>query len=268
MSEREEISRGLCAGRSCRAIAGLLGRAVSTISREVGNNGGRDVYRAIAGQERALDRARRPKQCLLAARPALRQTVLTLLCEEWSPEQIVGHLRRHHGSDRSARRRPDRPATARLDHRLTRYGTNRRGRRASGRPACGRAVHPGAPQRVRPGEEGHAPCPAKRGRTRNAGTKHQRSGWSSSSTERPGAGPVSRPRLRQRWNQSAAWTAGGCPILAPSAKNGARSRGRPRCPGARPAPAGRCSSRTVVRGRAAEAIAEVTSLLAPGDARR
>ena len=99
LGEREEISRGLCAGHSYRAIARLLGRAVSTISREVGNNGGRDVYRAIAAQERALDRARRPKQCLLAARPALRQTVLTLLREEWSPEQIVGHLRRYHGTD-------------------------------------------------------------------------------------------------------------------------------------------------------------------------
>ncbi|MEU1409589.1 helix-turn-helix domain-containing protein [Streptomyces sp. NPDC005728] len=99
LGEREEISRGLCAGHSYRAIAGLLGRAVSTISREVGNNGGRDVYRAIAVQERALDRARRPKQCLLAARPALRQKVLTLLCEEWSPEQIVGYLRRYHGND-------------------------------------------------------------------------------------------------------------------------------------------------------------------------
>ncbi|MGI3197560.1 IS30 family transposase [Streptomyces sp. GLT-R25] len=99
MGEREEISRGLCAGESYRAIAGLLGRAVSTISREVSNNGGRDVYRAIAAQERALDRARRPKQCLLARRPALRQTVLTLLKEEWSPEQIVGHLRLHHGDD-------------------------------------------------------------------------------------------------------------------------------------------------------------------------
>ncbi|MGX1267027.1 hypothetical protein RKD18_000221 [Streptomyces phaeoluteigriseus] len=60
LDEREEISRGLCAGHSYRAIAGLLGRAVSTISREVGYNGGRDVYRAIAAQERALDRARRP----------------------------------------------------------------------------------------------------------------------------------------------------------------------------------------------------------------
>lgn len=55
VGEREEISRGLCAGESYRAIAGLLGRAVSTISREVNKNGGRDVYRAIAAQERPRD---------------------------------------------------------------------------------------------------------------------------------------------------------------------------------------------------------------------
>lgn len=87
MGEREEISRGLCAGESYRTIAGLLGRAASTISREVNNNGGRDVYRAIDAQERAPQRARHPKQCLLAGRPALRETVLTLLREEWSPDR-------------------------------------------------------------------------------------------------------------------------------------------------------------------------------------
>ncbi|MEU9187965.1 helix-turn-helix domain-containing protein [Streptomyces sp. NPDC048484] len=69
MGDRKEISRGLCAGDSYRAIAGLLGRAVSTISREVSNNGGRDVYRAIAAQERALDRARRPSSACLPAGP-------------------------------------------------------------------------------------------------------------------------------------------------------------------------------------------------------
>lgn len=72
LGEREEISRMLCAG---------------------------DSYRVIAAQERALDRGRRPKECLLARRPALRQAVLALLREEWSPEQIVGHLRLRHGDD-------------------------------------------------------------------------------------------------------------------------------------------------------------------------
>ncbi|WP_198357581.1 IS30 family transposase [Streptomyces sp. So13.3] len=96
---REEVSRGLCAGESYRTLAGRLGRAVSTISREVNKNGGRDVYRAIAAQERSLAHAKRPKHCLLAREPALRQQVLVLLKEEWSPEQIVGHLRLHHGTD-------------------------------------------------------------------------------------------------------------------------------------------------------------------------
>ena len=46
LSEREEISRGLVARRSIRSIARLLGRAPSTVSREVGRNGGYGRYRA------------------------------------------------------------------------------------------------------------------------------------------------------------------------------------------------------------------------------
>ncbi|WP_235877847.1 helix-turn-helix domain-containing protein [Saccharopolyspora karakumensis] len=97
--EREEISRGLSAGCSFRAIATSLYRAVSTISREVNKNGGRDAYRATTAQERAHEQARRPKRCLLARKSALRNEVMALLREEWSPEQIVGYLRRHHGND-------------------------------------------------------------------------------------------------------------------------------------------------------------------------
>ncbi|GAA3277268.1 hypothetical protein GCM10010493_65560 [Streptomyces lavendulae subsp. grasserius] len=66
-------------GRSYRAIAAVLGRAVLTVSREVNGNEGRHCYRAIAAQERAHLSDRRPKVCLLARRPALRQTVLNLL---------------------------------------------------------------------------------------------------------------------------------------------------------------------------------------------
>ncbi len=44
--EREEISRGLAAGQSLRSLAGQLGRAPSTISREVRRHGGRRAYRA------------------------------------------------------------------------------------------------------------------------------------------------------------------------------------------------------------------------------
>jgi IS30 family transposase len=52
LAEREEISRGLWAGRSLRAIALELGRAPSTICREVNANGGRRRYRALDAERR------------------------------------------------------------------------------------------------------------------------------------------------------------------------------------------------------------------------
>jgi DNA-binding CsgD family transcriptional regulator len=45
MAEREEISRGVAAGEPCRQIAARLGRAPSTVSRELARNGGRSRYR-------------------------------------------------------------------------------------------------------------------------------------------------------------------------------------------------------------------------------
>lgn len=53
MSEREEISRGIVAGRSIRSIASELGRAPSTISRELCRNGGRRRYRAKTADKAA-----------------------------------------------------------------------------------------------------------------------------------------------------------------------------------------------------------------------
>ncbi len=46
LAEREEISRSLAAGHPIRRIAQLLGRAPSTISREISRNGGQTSYRA------------------------------------------------------------------------------------------------------------------------------------------------------------------------------------------------------------------------------
>src|SRR6266849_3914228 len=46
LEEREEISRGIAAGRSIRRIAARLGRAPSTVTREVRRHGGRSAYRA------------------------------------------------------------------------------------------------------------------------------------------------------------------------------------------------------------------------------
>ncbi|MBT2430592.1 IS30 family transposase [Streptomyces sp. ISL-112] len=94
LAEREEISRGLAAGDSFRVIAGRLGRAPSTVSREVGRHGGREKYRAARADEGAWDNARRPKSCLLQQSPALRDTVAGKLKEDWSPRQIAGWLAR------------------------------------------------------------------------------------------------------------------------------------------------------------------------------
>jgi DNA-binding CsgD family transcriptional regulator len=91
--EREEISRGLVSGRSFRQLGRDLGRAVPTISREVARNGGHRAYRAARAEERALDRARRPKPCQLAFNPALCKLVAGKLSGQWSPQQIAGWLK-------------------------------------------------------------------------------------------------------------------------------------------------------------------------------
>jgi IS30 family transposase len=92
LAEREEVSRGLVAGRSLRSIAAQLGRAPSTISREVARNGGRDGYRATRSDQAAWSRALRPKPCKLACHPRLRATVSAKLRRNWSPEQVAGWL--------------------------------------------------------------------------------------------------------------------------------------------------------------------------------
>ena len=75
LTEREEISRGLISKRSLRWIARHLGRAPSTISREVQRNGGREAYRAAACDKAIWDRALRPKVCKLACYPRLAHAV-------------------------------------------------------------------------------------------------------------------------------------------------------------------------------------------------
>jgi transposase, IS30 family len=99
LSEREEISRGLAAGWSLRAIAADLGRAPSTVSREVNANGGRRAYRALAANRAAHRRAKRPKVCKLASCRRLRVKVEAKLAECWSPEQISGWLARTYPND-------------------------------------------------------------------------------------------------------------------------------------------------------------------------
>jgi IS30 family transposase len=94
LAEREEISRGIVAGRSVRSIASALARAPSTISREIRRNGGERCYRAAGADKRAWKQALRPKACKLAVHARLRQAVVLKLEANWSPEQIAGWLKR------------------------------------------------------------------------------------------------------------------------------------------------------------------------------
>jgi IS30 family transposase len=121
--EREQIMIGASQGESIRSIAGRLGRAPSTIMREIHSNGrcreargryralhrfganrggwdARSGYSARIAQRRSEERARRPKAGKLARCPVLRDKVQTLLTKKYSPEQIAGEL---------AKSYPDRP---------------------------------------------------------------------------------------------------------------------------------------------------------------
>ena len=99
MAEREEISRGVAAGEPCRQIAARLGRAPSTVSRELARNGGRHHYRAQGADAAAYQRALRPKPAKLVLRPRLRSVVEAKLALRWSPEQIAGWLPLAYPSD-------------------------------------------------------------------------------------------------------------------------------------------------------------------------
>jgi IS30 family transposase len=99
LSEREEISRGVVLGRSMRAIAVCMGRAPSTVSREIRRNGGCGGYRASDADQAAWDQARRPKRCKLVQNRELARIVAQKLKELWSPEQIAGWLKSTYSDD-------------------------------------------------------------------------------------------------------------------------------------------------------------------------
>jgi len=137
-SEREEIAVLLAGGSGVREIARQLGRAPSTISRELQRNAaigtGRLEYRASTAQTHADRRARRPKPAKLAVNPQLRRYVQDRLSGSvqrpdgsvagpevgwagrrhgprkdrrwgqcWSPEQIAGRIRVDFPDDESMR---------------------------------------------------------------------------------------------------------------------------------------------------------------------
>src|SRR5437879_9567382 len=86
-------------GESCRAMARRLGRAPSTVSREVHRNGGRQSYRAAAADGAAVGRRRRPKPGKLTLSSALRAEVEAGLQLDWSPKQISAWLKREYSDN-------------------------------------------------------------------------------------------------------------------------------------------------------------------------
>ncbi len=99
LCEREEISRGVVAGQSLRFIAATLGRAPSTVSREINRNGGRRGYRASQADQCAWHRAHRAKTCKLVKNRALARVVAQKLKKLWSPDQITGWLKYTYAHD-------------------------------------------------------------------------------------------------------------------------------------------------------------------------
>jgi transposase, IS30 family len=106
-AEREEIALARAGGESMRSIARRLGRSPSTVSRELARNTGRGGYRATTAHAFAYTRACRPKPSKLATNVELRRRVEEHLARRYSPEQIVGRLRRQFPDDPQMRVAPE-----------------------------------------------------------------------------------------------------------------------------------------------------------------
>ena len=88
-------------GQSIRSVATRLGRAPSTVSREIKRNGGQSAYRATEADGATWDRALHPKHCNLVENMALARIVTDKLRRLWSPEQVAGWLRQTYPCDES-----------------------------------------------------------------------------------------------------------------------------------------------------------------------
>jgi IS30 family transposase len=158
-ADREEISRGIAGGRSAAVIAAGLGRAASTVSREIRRNGGREHYRAVKADQRAVMLAKRPKPQRLDTNLMLLIVVAFKLGQDWSPKQIYQWLRRTYPEDELMR----------LSHEAiyrSIYIAERKAlARCLGRPS--RHLRSGRTMRVL-----RAPRVSKRGRLRNVVSIH------------------------------------------------------------------------------------------------
>jgi IS30 family transposase len=147
--EREEIRAGIAAGDTFRAIARRLGRAPSTVSREVGGVAGRGRYRATRADDLACVRALRPKPTKLDRNPRLRQAVVGMLELRFSPRQISARLRLQYPDDVEMRIAPETiyqslyvQSRGRLRKDLARYLRTGRTRRKPRRGPTGRGRIP------------------------------------------------------------------------------------------------------------------------------
>jgi transposase, IS30 family len=144
LAEREEIRAGIAAGDSFRAIARRIGRAPSTVSREVGGVASRSRYRATRADERACLNALRPKRSKLASSPRLRRVVCGMLERRFSPQQISARLRLEYPDDPEMRIAPETiyqslyvQSRGRLRKDLTRYLRSGRSKRKPRRGPTG-----------------------------------------------------------------------------------------------------------------------------------
>lgn len=103
LTEREDISRGIAANESARSIAARIGRAPSTVSREITRHGGRPSYRATDADKVAWESGLRPKRCVLALNGTLRNIVARKLGLDWSPEQVAAWLKLQYPDDERMR---------------------------------------------------------------------------------------------------------------------------------------------------------------------
>ena len=100
LEEREQLAVLRAEGLSRRAIAGRLGRAASTISRELRRNAlPKGGYLPVHAEGCYLERRQRP--AILERDQRLARFVRERLLEGWTPEQIAGWLKR--GEERRLR---------------------------------------------------------------------------------------------------------------------------------------------------------------------
>ena len=103
LDDRIEIRLGIDRGDSYRRIGAGIGRAGSSVCREVNRNGGRDGYKPVAAHDRAWERGRRPKPTKLGQNAELCQRVISDLEALWSPEQISDRLKAEFPQDETMR---------------------------------------------------------------------------------------------------------------------------------------------------------------------